>query len=322
MSISKLFCNSGQISNIGKIELLHQEPFTAKHIVSDPKYKRICGKFELFSDEVYSCNCLQLPGKRTPYGLFNFSNNCYLNCVLQILLNSPELINFIKTNKKHVSGIEGTFISALYHLYYSYRGVKRHELINHQKDIKKILESLNTDYEGSGMHDPTDVLVTLIRLLHDETIEFVTESGSQQSNILKELFIVNIKTSSVCHKCTYEDSHTREEYIIRCSMGNQKEPFNMLSSIEDFKNENLSCLMCSSNDCSSSSNFVILPKLLFISLDRVPCKKNAEKNRKEIEFNKNLKLKTSHCFENFELTAVICHLGSSTISGHFIIFLR
>ena len=155
MSTSKLFCNSGQISEICKIEVTQTEPFHEKHKVSNPKCKRTCGSIELLSNEVYSCNCssenlIQRSIREVPVGLWNFSNNCHLNSVLQIFLNAPDLSNFIISNKDHFYGGNTTFFWAFHNLLDSYKFNKKDEIKTYQKQIKEILEKENPTFIGAN----------------------------------------------------------------------------------------------------------------------------------------------------------------------------
>ena len=131
--------------------------------------------------------------------------------------------------------------------------------------------------------------------------QYLKVNSTQGINFVKELFVSTIETKSFCQNCTFINKFQTKEYMVSCALGRETNSLTLDACIDSFIHEKTNCIMCESYDCNSEKSFLILPKLLFIHLERVSSTDygNYAKNRREVEYLPNLKLKSQHDFEHY-----------------------
>ncbi len=106
-------------------------------------------------------------------GLPNFGNTCYLNSIIQILANTPQFIECLKSFPLKLAGADGEELSlpvgiAFYKLLNSY-----HTRSDNESQLRGDLGSFITyfiryhDSFGMGQQDQHEYLMLLFRIIHD-----------------------------------------------------------------------------------------------------------------------------------------------------------
>jgi ubiquitin C-terminal hydrolase len=144
-------------------------------------------------------NCISNNFEEIFIGLTNIGNTCYMNSVLQILLNSPELKNFLLKenildciNYKNRFGAKGLIMKEFINLFrqkYSVEDNNKNKKSLVPKQLKEIIEKFNSQFEGTGQQDAHDFLNYLIDILHEEINfksekEFIENPFEYNSNFL------------------------------------------------------------------------------------------------------------------------------------------
>ena len=155
--------------------------------------------------------------------LKNYQNSTYINSVIRIILNIPEISNYylgisdiIKKNKVEMP-ISFFYLKILYHLYKS-----NPPSVYSLEDFYKILREYNLIFKGNETKDAIDFLIYFINTLHEENklilknkkiyneIDFHNYNNymkylkeNENTKIFENFFLINTKLEK-CLSCNNE----------------------------------------------------------------------------------------------------------------------
>lgn len=285
-------------------------------------------------------------------GLENNYNSCYLNSVLQLLLNISQL-NI--TLRKEING-KPTNNETL--LLYAYRNILENIYIDTKEDIvdnynilesdqfKNVLNKIMKGNIGMYQHDTHEILISILDIFHEglkcsirentlnkcedkirnvASVKWVQEQNKQKYSIINKLFRGQLRTKITCLQCFTEDNIFESFIDIGITMTSEKLE-NCLKSfccIEEL-DEKRSCKRCKrKTEATKEVTFCRLPQYLIININRFNEKNGIlSKNKKDIQFPlENLEMK---CFSGipsdvvkYNINSIILHHGNKIDYGHY-----
>ncbi len=289
---------------------------------------------------------------RVIIGLENNYNSCYLNSVLQLLLNISQL-NI--TLRKEING-KPTNNETL--LLYAYRNILENIYTDTRNDIvdnENILESdqfktvLNKIMKGGlGMdqHDTHEILIFILNIFHEglkcsirenglkkcedkirniASVKWLQEQNKKKYSIINKLFKGQLRTKITCLTCFTEDNIFESFIDIGIIMTSEKLEYCLQSfcNIEKLE-EKRPCKRCKKNtEATKEVTFCRLPQYLIININRFnDTHGTLSKNKKNIQFPlENLEMK---CFSGipsdvvkYKINSIILHHGNDISYGHY-----
>ena len=225
-------------------------------------------------------------------GLENIGNICYLNTIIQLLNNIPELrqlcfkkntkqkVKKHKSNNKHLTL---SFIELIVSMNIETTTIN-------PRQFKNVLDNTNNDFEGNQQHDCTEFLVYLLDNIHVSLSDKVTISFSgTPKNLRDRLYIQSIEFWNQSFKNEYSELIPLLFGQNKITMKNDKNRNNYI--FESYNILTLSITKCLTlYDCfdnfikkeelSDHKEYIFkydrlwrLPKYLFIQLKRFECSK-------------------------------------------------
>ena len=325
-----LFCAQENISRQTQLIFSHDDPFLEDYKKPPiPLVQQRCGSIQLFNGASYQCtsenpiNGSQLPND-SPAPLINFSNNCWLNSVLQLLLNLPDFISFFVKNHNFFFGKRETIFILLAKMFLSYTKKDKVLILKYLKEIKGKLEMENSTFVGLGMQDPSEALLCMLNILEKEMRLYLKLNSPENHNLIKEMFSINIKTTFSCLNCFYSTEFYSEELMLCCQIKESHDgKLTVSESIKTYLEEIRTCMKCESQRCHYKSSFSCLPKLLIIVIKRAQYVENVEKkNREAIELDSIIKVMGENEEVYYSIYRCIIHVGNHCQNGHYLACLR
>jgi ubiquitin C-terminal hydrolase len=248
-----------------------------------------------------------------PKGIYNPSNHCYINSILQVLfcILWHEHNSFDSINENR----EGHIVQCM------------KDVLQHKVEIttlKQLLASYDALLDGKFQQDCHECLILLMNILHLGTRysllgdEFMDDSVV--TSLPKRIFsFVQLETfeCSICHFRTSHASSTNMLAITQLSTNNISQL--LQSSLYDKVDKN--CHIC--NILTSHQKIVTLndpPSILIILVSRFRSDGglNRNKNNIKIRIERYIEIKGME----YELLGVVHHLGDYISSGHYKAFVR
>lgn len=267
------------------------------------------------------------------FSFINNNNDCYLNSVIQALLNTYSFISLFEYGK-----YENNIILLLKNIYIS------KSVINPNK-LKKKLASFDKQsfniFGNSEQQDAHEAIIKIIDIVHLSTLcnEFnyneygiidnelkrkSFDSWKNNANIFGYSFITKFftgqfKTTIKCNKCTYKNISFDNFNNINLPIFGE----NLVDCLLEFiKPENISeavCEKCNNNTLIKTTTIYKFPLTLILNLKRFKYDShgNISKIKKSIKIDNNLLIKNNKLYYNYSISSVIYHHGSSPNMGHY-----
>ena len=268
-------------------------------------------------------------------GLNNIGNTCFINSVLQSLIFTRPLQNYlIFSNHVEKCKIKEKIcflceFSKFLRLFQKKKNLTPFFIL---KNIKLISKNLKI----GSQEDAHEFLIYFLDVLERNFDYFLKKNNKNfivddnKNNLIKNIFEGELKSEVQCLKCK-NYSKTNEKFITLSLDSNSNSIEKCLSNF--FKSENLInenkifCEKCKKKNNSKKKFFIkILPNILIIHLKRFDnfgrkIQKNI-KNLKEIDLNNFTLNEGKKNGTKFKLYSILVHSGFFSSSGHYFTFLN
>ena len=290
-------------------------------------------------------------------GLENVGATCYMNSTLQCFSNVKSLRNYFF---KHKSKIKGKKLSSA--LLQVFENLWENSNISYfaPNKFKHVISEMNSLFEGVQANDAKDLILFILENVHNELneINHNIEDNKQEMNcldynsvfksfqiffeknynsVISNLFYGMNNSMMTCCNCNRTIHNVQCFNIlifpleeVRKYKGYDQNVVNIYDCFD--YNQKQDCMMgenkISCNLCHSFSNsinqtkIIISPNVLIINLNRG----RGLMYDVKLNFPEYLELKNYIYYPEsphyYELIGVICHLGTSDMSGHFISFCK
>lgn len=235
-------------------------------------------------------------------GLINVGNTCFMNCILQLLIGCPKLVDLFLNNKfeNELIKYQKTFID-----YFDDKTKTLGPMILYNR-----YKLLNKNYTGMTQEDAHEYLTF--------TIDDIHELSKNLNLDIKSLFEIGLESKVTCLECNHFSSVKINENFLSLNIN---EDIDLLTSFNDFfKSELLNdedrwhCDKCK-NKVNSEKKIELtkLPDYLFINLNRISMNNNIlQKNVNDIEYPMEWTVD-----KKYYLRGIIYHMGN-IFKGHYI----
>lgn len=280
----------------------------------------------ILHDQNYTLKKIELP----PYGLLNKGLMCFANASIQLLFSSPKFVSFILFMKNNIRYFSIAQLAsaptwcALCKFARSYATDKTQKSLEF---LDEFIGPFSSQRRPLTMEDAAEFTMFLLNKLHDELRElegygnFKQEAGGWQTKGINSGRITiaddAVKKSPITHifgsivrADTLNNGHSRsvghEPYLVL--------PLDLYPTLEESIDHFLN--FSDIGDGTSKKNaFLSLPDSIVISLKRFAFDGAGVIKRDDfVKYPKEIRLMN----QNFELAAVVIHIGASPASGHYI----
>ena len=134
---------------------------------------------------------------RSPLGLVNFGNTCYMNSAFQCLAHLPPLTNFFL---QHAEGEFGELTDAFASLLASLR--EKSELPVTPTALHELVSRKDTRFSTAEQQDAQEFLSFLLESLQEE----LKTKAKNGPTIVQQLFFGEMKSTLTCAECEHQES--------------------------------------------------------------------------------------------------------------------
>ena len=196
-----------------------------------------------------------------PQGLFNPSNHCYVNSVLQVASRVLANLNIdVQFNDNYEGKLVKTLIDSTKHM----------SNIN-LNDVKTLFGKFHRLFDGSRQQDAHECLMLLFDIFHQGTKYSLLSDVDDEESIIslkKQLFYFSFKHRFKCLQCNIDSSHFSYNYFHNIDPKYKHGITELLGYSLNSKPYKM-CNVCHTNTLHNEViNFVQLPKILTIVVNR------------------------------------------------------
>ena len=243
-----------------------------------------------------------------PQGLFNPSNHCYVNSVLQVASRILANLNIdVQFNDNYEGKLVKTLIDSTKHM----------SNIN-LNDVKTLFGKFHRLFDGSRQQDAHECLMLLFDIFHQGTKYSLLSDVDDEESIIslkKQLFYFSFKHRFKCLQCNIDSSHFSYNYFHNIDPKYKHGITELLGYSLNSKPYKM-CNVCHTNTLHNEViNFVQLPKILTIVVNRFHHIDIGRKNNTPIILEKHIYINSS----KYSLIASIQHHSHKGFasSGHY-----
>lgn len=228
-------------------------------------------------------------------GIINMGNTCYMNSVLQLLINCNSFIKTIKKNSNNDNNIK-IFYEFIEDYFTKKTSVKPLKL-------KKVIENNIDFFNNYSQHDSFEFIVLFLDFLN-------SKCNNEISNIFNIKTNINIKCKII--NCNNESVHDEDNmYLMLPLKSNLDDSYREYKSTIRIDKDLIYCEKCKKKTISRKILSVInWPDNIIIVLKRFY--NNSQKNNSDIDIPINWR-------HEYKLVGGIVHIGNS-FGGHYIYY--
>lgn len=262
----------------------------------------------------------------------NLGNTCYLNSILQALLNSDYISeyvdNFIKiTDDKEdlTDKIKESLLFDFITIYKAKKESKSRELLFNPSKFSDNLTKTFPQFTKGVQHDSHELFITLLDSF-DSIIFEINKKHSVNLSLVSSLTHGSSRTTSQCLMCGTKTETTEEFETFFISI---KERISLTYKIRTLHEPEYmcgqgkrKCNICNiAQEMKSVTEYVTIPPIIVFQMQRFEYNKETKRLKKlkeHVPFPSSLILKG----KKYQLKSVVVHIGDSLAFGHFICLLR
>lgn len=259
--------------------------------------------------------------------LKNIGNTCYANSLIQSLMNSANVTNYLteinKELEKHQppDSIKNSPLCLLYKVFVNKSNAKQREILLEPKDFLQSVVKQVPDFKIGIQHDSHEFFVYLLSSF-DDTITQINNQYKTSFHPFSDLFIYHSITTQQCLMCGYlskteEDFNCfylsiKERNSLNYRLKQSQQPEYLQGEGKRFCNK---CKI--KQEMKIQCKYTKIPPVVVFQLQRFEFNRSTGKMTKlhqHIPFPSAIDLNSKH----YKLKSVVVHIGSSLSSGHFI----
>lgn len=259
--------------------------------------------------------------------LKNIGNTCYANSLIQALMNSTNVTNYLTEIHKELErhqlpeAIKDSPLCYLYKIFIIKSTAKQRDVLIEPKDFLESVIKQVPDFKIGIQHDSHEFFVYLLSSF-DETIQKINSQYNTKFHSFSDLFIYHSITSQQCLMCgniskTEEDFNCfylsiKERNSLNSRLKQSQQPEYLQGEGKRFCNK---CKI--KQEMKIQCKYTKIPPVVVFQLQRFEFNRETCKMTKlhqHIPFPSAIDLNSKH----YELKSVVVHIGASLSSGHFI----
>ncbi|KAL7750044.1 Ubiquitin carboxyl-terminal hydrolase 37 [Sorochytrium milnesiophthora] len=265
----------------------------------------------------------KLSGSLKQKGFQNLGNTCYLNAVLQALINLP---TFVKTLRPTANS--ATTLPGLIHSIIDERKVNANTAIGPNAIVRYMAN--NTKKFNIGIQeDAHEFLLELLELLHEE-------QQSADSSDIQRTFGTTLGKSVACSQCGQVSTSSEHLRVLSVDLPRRRPLLDTLpqaTTVDQLIQTYLApepveyrCSRCEHDRATVRHSITAAPRVLVVHLKRFDFQVNAAtdtvaltKRSDHVRLDQHLRVPCagSH-FAPYRLQAVVHHIGASMQHGHYV----
>ncbi|CAH1957542.1 unnamed protein product [Acanthoscelides obtectus] len=280
-------------------------------------------------------------------GLINLGATCFMNCILQALMHTPLLRDYFLTERHNCNNVQGAcFVCEISKLYQEFYNGDTFPLA--LPCLLHLTWKHATHLAGYRQQDAHEFFIATLNILHNHCLdtmhknnELLDRENGKCPCIIDKIYTGSLQSDVVCQKCNVVSTKIDPLWDFSLDLGpvtlGGKQPTSLYAVLEQFTRAELLSYMCSSCGTSQESTKQLTMKTLPIVINfHLKRFQHSEEIKKKIStvisFPEMLDMTpfmSSSSTENpypqdnrYSLFAVINHVGTSIMSGHYTAYVR